>query len=592
MITTPVIIYARFSSPNQERGSSIERQLDLARTHIERMGWTELEAVIDRGRSAWKGHHLTKGNLGELAKRIRCGEFARGTVLLVEKLDRLSRQERRDTIRWLEDMTDCGVGIATVDGARLYTTKTLRDNMMEIIEITLTAELAWKESQQKSERILDAQARKRALAAKTGKVFSKRCPGWLRVVDDRFEIIEDRADIVRQIYQWTADGVGCRGVSLKLQEAGVPSWGKAKFWEPTYISEIIASPAAEGDHQPRRIVDGVKVNTFDKIIGYYPRIVDAELVVRARAGRRTRLKHGGGHRLAFANLFQGLVRCVSCNAPMTMRNGPTARSSLMCSQVYRGRACDQATSIRYRDFEAAALDTILHLALNDRFFSRADESLPLANKVAELEKLLEDQQGKAKRLLKLMLRDDEPDEGMVQERDELQAQIKTTKARLQTAQSELDDARGSADQTQHMRRVMEVRDAINHDDKDIRVSARMKVAQALKSVVSYVDCDTRDDFRGTPEKTYTLVIAGGVRAFKFDDRGNMIAETDLSAAITHGVGGESIARTLAGGDPNVVQMLHTYFNRNKGDWKTEVEMLRYAAQGRRLGPKLVMTKAG
>ena len=88
MSATPCIIYARFSSAQQERGSSIERQLELARAHIQRMGWTEVEVVMDKGRSAWKGDHLRQGNLGNLNKRIMAGEIAPGTVLLAEKLDR------------------------------------------------------------------------------------------------------------------------------------------------------------------------------------------------------------------------------------------------------------------------------------------------------------------------------------------------------------------------------------------------------------------------------------------------------------------------------------------------------------------------
>jgi DNA invertase Pin-like site-specific DNA recombinase len=143
MTVTPCIIYVRFSSIQQEKGASIERQLELARAHIAREGWVEAEPpVIDKGRSAWKGDHLSKGNLGILNKRIMAGEIAPGTVLLAEKLDRFSRQERKITRRWLEDVTDLGIGIATVDGGRVYTAQTLQANMVEDIEILIRAELA------------------------------------------------------------------------------------------------------------------------------------------------------------------------------------------------------------------------------------------------------------------------------------------------------------------------------------------------------------------------------------------------------------------------------------------------------------------
>ena len=307
MSATPCIIYARFSSAQQERGSSIERQLELARAHIQRMGWTEVEVVMDKGRSAWKGDHLRKGNLGNLNKRIMAGEIAPGTVLLAEKLDRFSRQDRRITRRWLEDVTDLGIGIGTVDGGRLYTAATLAANMTEDIEILIRAELAWKESEQKSERIMHAQARNREKAAQ-GRVMSKRCPGWLRVENGAFVVVEERAKIVRQIFEWTVQGFGARAVAKMLNDIPVSSFGR-KGWEPTYVSEIIASPAVEGDHQPTRKVGGKKVATFAPIHNYYPRIVDADLVQRARESRQTRTKTGGSHRYGWANLFQGVIRC-------------------------------------------------------------------------------------------------------------------------------------------------------------------------------------------------------------------------------------------------------------------------------------------
>lgn len=565
MTVTPCIIYVRFSSIQQEKGASIERQLELARAHIAREGWVEAEPpVIDKGRSAWKGDHLSKGNLGILNKRIMAGEIAPGTVLLAEKLDRFSRQERKITRRWLEDVTDLGIGIATVDGGRVYTAKTLQANMVEDIEILIRAELAWKESQQKSERIMDAQARNRTKAAATGRVMSARCPGWLKVVDGKFKIVEERADLVRQIYQWTAEGVGARTVGKRLNDADVPTWGKASHgWEPTFISEIIASPAVEGDHQPTRLIKGRKTATFEKIENYYPRIVDADLVTAARSARKMRQRSGGGHRMSFRNLFQSVARCAGCGGRMTLRNGPTPRANLICSHVFRGRKCDRATSIRYRAFEDAALTQMLHLALDDRFFSKADETRPLVTKVAELDKLIADQTAKSKRLLKMILGADDPDQTMLDMRSEIERTMATTKARREEAITALDAARGAVSQAAHMRRVWEVREAINDEDESISTAARMKVAQAIQTVVERVEIDTKDEFDGKVQKTFTMTLVGNVRGFKFDDRGNLLAEFDLGAHILNPEIGVGYLHGSLGvqPDPQKVATLHEYFRR-------------------------------
>jgi hypothetical protein len=393
--------------------------------------------------------------------------------------------------------------------------------------------------------------------------MSARCPGWLRVEGGEFVKIQERVDLVRQIFEWTADGVGARTIAKRLNAVPVPTWGRASGWEPTYISEIIASPAVEGDHQPTRMIEGRKTPTFEKIEGYYPRIVDADLVNAARAGRKMRMKTGGGHRMGFRNLFQSVVRCASCGAPMTLRNGPTPRANLICSQVYRGRNCDQATSIRYRAFEEAALSKMLHLALDDRFFSRPDETRPLVTKVAELEKLLADQMAKSKRLLKLILNEDEPDQTMLETRAEIEATIQTTKARLAQTQDDLETARGAVSQADHMRRVLEVQQAINDPDESIRLPARMKVAQAIQTIVERVECDTRDEFEGGVRKTFTMTLVGNVRGFKFDDRGNVIGEFDLSEHVLNPTDGPNMLRGLLGAspDPAKVAAMGDYFRR-------------------------------
>ena len=79
------------------------------------MGWKVARIVEDLGKSAWKAeNHLTHGNLGRFAQEVRDGLVPAGTVLVVEKLDRLSRQEPRTTQRWMEDICEAGLKIATV----------------------------------------------------------------------------------------------------------------------------------------------------------------------------------------------------------------------------------------------------------------------------------------------------------------------------------------------------------------------------------------------------------------------------------------------------------------------------------------------
>jgi len=49
------IIYARFSTPSQEKGDSLDRQLTDCRDFCQRNNLNVVEEIADLGRSAYKG---------------------------------------------------------------------------------------------------------------------------------------------------------------------------------------------------------------------------------------------------------------------------------------------------------------------------------------------------------------------------------------------------------------------------------------------------------------------------------------------------------------------------------------------------------
>src|SRR3989442_9719033 len=87
--------YIRFSDAKQRKGDSDRRQLEKSlqwcRAHQATLD--ETLTMRDSGLSAFKGHHLARGVLGQFLEAIRRGRVKPGSVLLIEKLDRLSREE-------------------------------------------------------------------------------------------------------------------------------------------------------------------------------------------------------------------------------------------------------------------------------------------------------------------------------------------------------------------------------------------------------------------------------------------------------------------------------------------------------------------
>jgi DNA invertase Pin-like site-specific DNA recombinase len=97
-VTIPAISYARVSSERQLSGEGLRRQrkgnLDWIASHPEYRIRLDEEAS-DAARSAWKGDHVFKKDaaLGKLLDMVEAGELRPPLMLIVEALDRLSRED-------------------------------------------------------------------------------------------------------------------------------------------------------------------------------------------------------------------------------------------------------------------------------------------------------------------------------------------------------------------------------------------------------------------------------------------------------------------------------------------------------------------
>src|SRR5688572_26822263 len=92
--------YIRFSRPEQLRGDSLRRQLELSETWC-RKNKVFLDDTLklrDLGVSAHRGQNATTGKLGAFLEAIKDGIVKPGSILLVESLDRLSRNQILDAL--------------------------------------------------------------------------------------------------------------------------------------------------------------------------------------------------------------------------------------------------------------------------------------------------------------------------------------------------------------------------------------------------------------------------------------------------------------------------------------------------------------
>jgi DNA invertase Pin-like site-specific DNA recombinase len=222
--------YLRFSTAAQAAGDSRRRQIALAEKYAAEHG-LKLDKQLsfrDLGVSAFRGQNAKDGALRAFLEAIEHNLVPRGATLLVESLDRLSRDRIIAAQSLFLQIVQAGVTIVTLVDQRSYSIDSLNQNPLDLIVSLVVLMRANEESQMKSERIRAAFAEKRSMLST--RPWSSRCPGWLRLDKEqcRFVIVEDRANIVRRIFREALDGVGHQTIARQLNEENV-SGGDRRF---------------------------------------------------------------------------------------------------------------------------------------------------------------------------------------------------------------------------------------------------------------------------------------------------------------------------------------------------------------------------
>lgn len=279
----------------------------------------------DLGKSAYRGNHAATGGLGLFLAAIDDGTVPSGSFLLIENLDRLSRQPAVEALGLLQSIVSKGVTVVTLADGREYTKESLRSDPYSLFGSIITMMRAHEESKVKGERVRAAWAKKKNVDARAGKAITKAAPKWLRVVDEKFEVIEEKAAVIRRVFDLaTKEGLGQRAICTVMNREGAPtnSANGAK-WTETTVRHILLSPSVMGRYQPYsyNADDPTKrEEQGDPIDGYYPVVVPPEQFHDAQRLRTDKLIPRGPKAANGSNtFFTGLVFCGNCGAAMNRK---------------------------------------------------------------------------------------------------------------------------------------------------------------------------------------------------------------------------------------------------------------------------------
>lgn len=402
--------YIRFSSPEQARGDSLRRQLQAAQEWCAKRGLELDDTLRDLGRSAYRGGHVQFGALRSFLDLVEAGEIEKGSVLIVESLDRLSREAVLDALPRLLDLIAAGIAIVTLADGQEYSDTRLRADPSPLIMSLLIMMRAHEESQTKGLRVGKAWSEKRRRAAEERQAMTAMCPGWIRLVGGprtgRYELIPERAEIVQRIFEMTVAGQGRRAIARALNAERVPTWGvgkkKGALWHDSYIQKILLSGAAIGRFEPLGKRAGGNGSAGVEIEGYYPAAISEDLYYAAMAAASMRRKGEGRPAAGHRNLLRGLAKCASCGSNLVIvdKGKRSAGRKLICGRAHAAaEGCTDRTYYPYHRLETLTLAAVsdrldaLMLSSRDRAYAvrlqRDTEVARRAERQARLDNLLE-----------------------------------------------------------------------------------------------------------------------------------------------------------------------------------------------------------
>ena len=362
MIASPIkplaYSYVRMSTDAQQKGDSLRRQTELSKAYAERSGLTLVEdfKLHDIGVSAFKGDNAATGALRRFLEAVENGKILQGSYLLVESLDRLSRDKITSAMQLFLSITEGGVNIVTLSDNQVY--RAGQTDFPQLVYSMAIMSRANEESRIKSQRVGAAWKNKQVLAST--KKLTAMVPSWLRLSDDRsrFDLIDERVEVVRRIYRMASEGYGTYSITATLNREAVPAFGRSKGWNDSYVEKILKNRAVLGEYQPHSKTDGIRRPVGDPVSGYNPAIITEDLFLSVQADRRKRGTYGGGRKgVELKNLFTHIATCAYCGAPMRMVDkgrGPKGGRYLKCSAGVRGMGCTKK-GWRYDDFERSFL---------------------------------------------------------------------------------------------------------------------------------------------------------------------------------------------------------------------------------------------
>lgn len=567
-MTLPATIYARFSNAEQAQGSSKARQLTLCREMIARHCWEGApdRELVDEGLSAYSGANRAQGGLlNTFEQRAEAGLYRNGHVLVVENLDRISRQGYDAILPFLQKLTSHGVTVATVDGDRIYPAHE-RVSMTSVIEAVVKSELSREESEKKSRRLKAAQNKRiKEAQENAGQHISHTAtvPAWIDVKRIsksterpayRMSLNERRVAVLREIFQLTIDGYGTPAIAKILNERGEPVWNhlgqkSSNGWTVGYLTKIVLNRAVLGEYNPmNRPRGGPATSKAVTILNHFPQAIDPVAFAKAGAARESRKGTSGAWQITHNNLFSGIAKCQVCGGRMkqevVVKKGGNRRNGKNRDAVYRSKQdisylkchnalnrvwdeerddlrCNNRNWVRYEKLERAVVEFAVGWLALYRQAAPTTDVADLEVQIAEARRFLEDKQKQVESAADSFVRTNSP--AMERMMLRLEAEVAEDQKVVLGLEDRLSALRSSAPSPEFMEQIEAQRKALDSNDADERNRARVAMKQTLRGIITSMEC--------TPGRNVKIVLGDRAMGLVFDNEGELVQSVAFAETI-------------------------------------------------------------
>lgn len=366
--------YVRWSTAEQgEAGrDSQTRQTTPLEAFTKATGVPVVQTVIDNGVSAFRGANARTGQLKGLLDRVESGEIEHGDYIIVESIDRLTRQRLQDSVDLIQSILKKGVRLHTVFDNKTYSYDDPNRDLETLILVGVIAKRAHEESDTKSRRLKSSWLNKRN-AAETS-IIRKQCPYGFRYDEKttNFIIHEEEAKEIRHIFELLKS----MGILESIKR--VNTYSKRR-WTRKHIDELIKTKSPIGVLCLSRRKEDGNGRIIDRYVpGYFPKIIeDIEFDAAVSAIKnRFNERKSGRRTINNYNIFRHCIQCETHKVGMLFNlQGLGVEKKryayLVCSNRAE-RVCECHNRIRFEQVFGAFLSFIKEISENRYIDERTD----------------------------------------------------------------------------------------------------------------------------------------------------------------------------------------------------------------------------